>query len=59
MSPEGIVLLQGQPLLVGDVQAVWDRIHPLNQQLASADADQGVDRRPVENQRSDSWKPDG
>ena len=34
MSLEGIVLLQGQPLLVGDVQAVWDRIHPLNQQLA-------------------------
>ncbi len=34
MSPEGIVLLQGQPLLVGDVQAVWDRIHPLNQRLA-------------------------
>ncbi len=34
MSPEGIVLLQGQPLLVGDVRAVWDRIHPLNQQLA-------------------------
>jgi signal transduction histidine kinase len=33
MSPEGLVLLQGQPLLVGDVQAVWDRIHPLNQQL--------------------------
>jgi signal transduction histidine kinase len=34
MSQEGIVLLQGQPLLIGDVQAVWDRIHPLNQQLA-------------------------
>jgi signal transduction histidine kinase/ActR/RegA family two-component response regulator len=34
MSPEGIVLLQGQPLLVGDVRTVWDRIHPLNQQLA-------------------------
>jgi signal transduction histidine kinase/ActR/RegA family two-component response regulator len=33
-SPEGLVLLQGQPLLVGDVHAVWDRIHPLNQQLA-------------------------
>ncbi len=31
MSPEGLVLLQGQPLLVGDMQAVWDRIHPLNQ----------------------------
>jgi signal transduction histidine kinase len=34
MSPEGMVLLQGEPLLVGDVRAVWDRIHPLNQQLA-------------------------
>ena len=34
LSQEGIVLLQGQPLLVGDVQAVWDRMHPLNQQLA-------------------------
>ena len=34
LSPEGIVLLQGQPLLVGDVEAIWDRIHPLNQQLA-------------------------
>ena len=34
MSPEGLVLLQGQPLLVGDLQVVWDRIHPLNQQLA-------------------------
>lgn len=35
MSPEGLVLLQGQPLLIGDLQAVWDRIHPLNQLLAS------------------------
>ncbi len=34
LSPEGIVLLQGQPLLVGDVQAVWDRLHPLNQRFA-------------------------
>jgi len=34
MSPEGIVLLRGQPLLVGDVQAVWDRLHPLNQRFA-------------------------
>jgi signal transduction histidine kinase/CheY-like chemotaxis protein len=34
MSLEGVVLLQGQPLLVGDVHAVWDRMHPLNQQLA-------------------------
>jgi signal transduction histidine kinase len=35
MSPEGLVLLQGQPLLIGDLQAVWDQIHPLNQLLAS------------------------
>jgi signal transduction histidine kinase/AmiR/NasT family two-component response regulator len=35
LSPEGLVLIQGQPLLVGDVQTVWDRMHPLNQQLAS------------------------
>lgn len=34
MSPEGIVLLQGQPLLVGDAQAVWDRLHPLNRRFA-------------------------
>jgi signal transduction histidine kinase/CheY-like chemotaxis protein len=33
-TPEGVVLLQGQPLLVGDVQSVWDRIHPLNRQFA-------------------------
>jgi signal transduction histidine kinase len=34
LSPEGLVLIQGQPLLVGDVQTVWGRMHPLNQQLA-------------------------
>jgi signal transduction histidine kinase len=33
-SPEGIVLLQGKPLLIGDVQALLPRMHPLNQQLA-------------------------
>ena len=33
-SLEGLVLLQGQPLLVEDVRAAWDRIHPLKQQLA-------------------------
>lgn len=33
-SLEGLVLLQGQQLLIDDVEAVWDRIHPLNQQLA-------------------------
>jgi signal transduction histidine kinase/ActR/RegA family two-component response regulator len=34
-SAEGTVLLQGLPLLIGDVQEVWNRMHPLNQQLAS------------------------
>jgi signal transduction histidine kinase len=28
------VLLQGRPLLIGDVHAVWDHLHPLNRQLA-------------------------
>ncbi len=36
LSPEGMVLLQGRPLLIGDVRAVWDRLHPVNQQLAQA-----------------------
>jgi signal transduction histidine kinase len=34
LSPEGMVLLQGKPLLIGDIRAVWDRLHPLNRQLA-------------------------
>jgi signal transduction histidine kinase len=33
MSPEGVVLLKGNPLLVGDVQTVWGALHPLKQQL--------------------------
>jgi signal transduction histidine kinase/CheY-like chemotaxis protein len=33
-SPEGMVLLQGQPLLIGNVQAVIEQLHPVNQQLA-------------------------
>ncbi|HEY5626459.1 MAG TPA: ATP-binding protein, partial [Nitrospira sp.] len=33
-SPEGMVLLQGKPLLIRDIRTVWDRLHPLNQQLA-------------------------
>jgi len=35
-STEGTVLLQGKPVLIGDVQTVWDRLHPLHQQLAKA-----------------------
>ena len=33
-SPEGQVVLQGKPILIGDIQDVWDTLHPLNQQLA-------------------------
>ena len=33
-SAEGTVLLQGQPLCIGDIQTHWDRLHPLYQQLA-------------------------
>lgn len=33
LTPEGTVLLQGKPLLIGDVREVFDRLHPLNQQL--------------------------
>ena len=33
-SVEGTVLLKGEPVLVGNIQQVWDRIHPLNQELA-------------------------
>ncbi len=34
-SIEGTVILQGKPLLVTDIREVWDRLHPLNQQLVS------------------------
>ncbi|HKC92651.1 MAG TPA: ATP-binding protein, partial [Nitrospira sp.] len=33
-SLEGTVLLKGESVLVGDLQQVWDRLHPLNQELA-------------------------
>ncbi len=33
-SPEGIVLLQGKPLLIGNVPAVVEQLHPVNQQFA-------------------------
>ncbi|HXH85833.1 MAG TPA: GAF domain-containing protein, partial [Nitrospira sp.] len=32
---EGTVLLQGKPLLVGDIRETWERLHPRNQQLAT------------------------
>ncbi|HKN85634.1 MAG TPA: response regulator [Nitrospiraceae bacterium] len=33
-SLEGHVILKGKPILIGDIQAVWESLHPLNQQLA-------------------------
>jgi signal transduction histidine kinase/class 3 adenylate cyclase len=33
-SLEGTVLLQGKPVLIGDIREVWGRLHPRNQQLA-------------------------
>ena len=33
-SIEGQVLLQGKPLLIGDVNEIWDRLHPIHQRLA-------------------------
>ena len=34
LTPEGGVVLQGRPLLIGDLREVWDQISPLNRQLA-------------------------
>jgi signal transduction histidine kinase/ActR/RegA family two-component response regulator len=33
-TPEGTVLLKGEPLLVTNIDDVWPRLHPLNQRLA-------------------------
>ncbi|MBI3357607.1 MAG: GAF domain-containing sensor histidine kinase, partial [Nitrospirae bacterium] len=34
-SPEGVVVLQGRPLLIEDILSVRHNLHPLNQQLAA------------------------
>ncbi|WP_455389162.1 GAF domain-containing sensor histidine kinase, partial [Petrachloros mirabilis] len=34
-SIEGQLLLEGTPILIKDIRKVWDRLHPLSQQLAS------------------------
>lgn len=33
-SPEGMAVLQGLPLLIEDVQSVWQKLHPINRRLA-------------------------
>jgi signal transduction histidine kinase/ActR/RegA family two-component response regulator len=41
-SLEGMVVLQGKPVLIGDLETIWDRLHPLNQQLASLTGSKAV-----------------
>ncbi len=41
-SVAGMVVLQEMPLLLKDIRKVWDRLHPLNQQLASITKAQAV-----------------
>ena len=33
VTVEGTVILEGKPILVGDISEIWDRIHPLNREL--------------------------
>lgn len=33
-SPEGMAVLQGLPLLIADIQTVWQALHPINRRLA-------------------------
>jgi signal transduction histidine kinase/CheY-like chemotaxis protein len=35
-SVEGTVALRGEPVLANDIREIWDRLHPLNQQLISS-----------------------
>ena len=48
-SFEGTVLLQGKPVMVGDVRDAWDRPHPRNQQLAAMTKARSVIAVPLEN----------
>ncbi len=41
-SLEGTVLLKGEPVLIGDLQQEWDRLHPLNQELARVTAAKSI-----------------
>ena len=34
-SVEGTVLIKGEPVLSSDIREVWDRLHPMNQELVS------------------------
>ena len=41
-SIEGQLLLEGTPILIKDIRSVWDRLHPLSQQLASVTHAQSI-----------------
>ncbi len=41
-SPEGVVVLQGSPLLVKDIETIRHRLHPLNQRLAELSRTKGL-----------------
>lgn len=41
-SPEGVVVLQGSPLLIKDIETIRQRLHPLNQRLAELSRTKGL-----------------
>lgn len=41
-SPEGVVVLQGSPLLVKDIETIRQKLHPLNQRLADLSRTKGL-----------------
>lgn len=41
-SPEGVVVLQGNPLLVKDIETIRHKLHPLNQRLAELSRTKGL-----------------
>jgi signal transduction histidine kinase len=46
-SPEGVVVLQGSPLLVEDIESIRHRLHPLNQRLAELSRTKGLVAVPI------------
>jgi len=46
-SVEGSVLLRGRSLLIGDIQEVWNRLHPSNRELANLTRTKAVITVPV------------
>ncbi len=41
-SPEAVVVLQGNPLLIKDIETIRQRLHPLNQRLAELSRTKGL-----------------